>query len=94
MRLTFISDGKPISTTQLSSDDQTVTATVPIPPGGGYVRAEVRGQDRPDPANPQASEGDMEALSNPVFLVVGDPPAGYVAESAPAPTRSGPRRTR
>lgn len=94
MRLTFISGGKPISTTQLGSDDQTVTATVPIPPGGGYVRAEVRGQDRPDPTNPQASEGDMEALSNPVFLVVGDPPADYAAESAPVPTRSGPRRIR
>lgn len=94
MRLIFTSGGKPLNTTQLTSDDQTVSLTVPIPPDGGYVRAEVRGQDRPDPTNPQASEGDMEALSNPVFLVVGDPPADYTAELAPVPIAVGPRRTR
>lgn len=92
MRLIFTSQGKVVATIPMTSDDQTVHTTVPIPPGGGYVRAEVRGTDRPNPTNPTASEGDMEALSNPVFLVVGDAPANYIAESAPIPPHTGPRR--
>lgn len=93
MRLVFVSQGKVIETVPLTSDDQTVTTTVPIPPGGGYVRAEVRGQNRPNPTNPTASEGDMESLSNPIFLVVGDTPGDYIARTAPIPTLVGPRRT-
>jgi len=85
MRLVFVSGGAPISTTTLDSDDQTIEVSVPVPVGGGYVRAEVRGQNRPNPTNPAASEGDMEALSNPVFLVVGALPTGYVARSTPIP---------
>jgi len=92
MRLAFISQGVAVRTVILDSDDQTVEVAVPIPAGGGYVRAEVRGQSRPNPSNPAASEGDMEAISNPVFLVVGTVPSGYVAQSAPIPALAGPRR--
>jgi hypothetical protein len=92
MRLVFVSGGAPISTTTLDSDDQTIAVSVPMPAGGGYVRAEVRGQSRPNPTNPAASEGDMEALSNPVFLVVGALPTGYIARSTPIPALAGPRR--
>ena len=92
MRLVFVSGGAPISTTTLDSDDQTIEVSVPMPVGGGYVRAEVRGQSRPNPTNPAASEGDMEALSNPVFLVVDALPTGYVARSTPIPALAGPRR--
>ena len=93
MRLSFITQGATLSTHTVSEDDQTVEVTVPVPPGSGYIRAEVRGRDKPDTANPKASELDMEAFTNPIFLVVGDPPAGYVAETAPVPERAGPRRT-
>lgn len=92
MRLAFVSQGATVMTVVLDSDDQTVQLQLPILVGGGYVRAEVRGQSRPNASNPAASEGDMEAISNPVFLVVGDPPAGYVAQSAPVPALPGPRR--
>ena len=92
-RLILIAQGAPLSVTQLSEDDQTVEATVPVPAGGGYVRAEVRGQPDLRPTNPPASSGDMEALTNPIWLAVGDPPADYVAEEAPVPIESGPRRT-
>jgi hypothetical protein len=93
MRLTFVSQGAPITTVPLSSDDQVVEVPVPIPAGGGSVRAEVRGQPRPVPDNPAAGELDMEAFTNPIHLVVGSPPAGYRAETAPVPSRPGPRRT-
>jgi hypothetical protein len=92
MRLVFVSGGAPISTTTLDSDDQTIAVSVPMSVGGGYVRAEVRGQSRPNPTNPTASEGDMAALSNPVFLVVGALPTGYVARSTLIPALAGPRR--
>jgi len=92
MQLVFVSGGAPISTTTLDSDDQTIAVSVPMSVGGGYVRAEVRGQSRPNPTNPTASEGDMAALSNPVFLVVGALPTGYVARSTLIPALAGPRR--
>jgi hypothetical protein len=34
----------------------------------------------------------MECLTNPVWLVVGDPPADARPESAPPPEQVGPRR--
>jgi hypothetical protein len=86
MRLVLVSDGAPVLTRPLTSDDETVQTVVPIPPAGGYVRAEVRGAPRPNPVNPvnpKASQGDMEALTNPVRLVVGDLPPGYAAETPP-----------
>ena len=91
MTLAFVSQGVQVGTVLLRSDDETAQVTVPIPAGGGYVRAKVRGQARPNVANPAASEGDMEAISNPVFLVVGDPPSGYLAQSVPVPNVVGPR---
>ncbi len=92
-RLLLIAQGAVFSVTQLSDDDEVVKVQVAVPPGGGYVRAEVRGQPDLQPTNPKASSGDMEALSNPIWLVVGDPPADYVAEEPPVPDHSGPRRT-
>lgn len=69
----------------LTSDDETVDLTVRIPLGGGYVRAEVRGW-------PDGLEGDMEAITNPVHLVVGDAPEGEVSQALPVPEAAGPRR--
>jgi len=92
-RLILIAEGVPVSVTQLSERDQTVEVTLPVPPGGGYVRAEVRGESTLVPDSPQASSGDMEALTNPIWLAVGDPPADCVAEDAPVPAESGPRRS-
>jgi len=81
-RLTLIAQGAPVSVTVLAEDDQTIEVSLPVPSGGGYVRAEVR-----------TSTGDMEALTNPVWLTAGDPPADYVAEDAAVPAEPGPRRT-
>lgn len=92
MRLSLVSQGAVLSTRTLTDDDQTVEATLPVPRGSCYVRAEVRGETRPDTTDPQAGELDMEAFTNPVFLIEGAPPAGYVGETAAVPDRSGPRR--
>jgi hypothetical protein len=92
----LISAGSTVTTSALRADDQTVEATLRIPPGGTYVRVEVRGQERTYPAAPipgLARELDMECLTNPIWLIVGDPPAGYRPEHAPPPARTGPRRT-
>lgn len=92
-RLFLIAQGAVVSVTQLSELDQTVETTLSLPPGGGYVRAEVRGEPTLEPGRPQPSSGDMEALTNPIWLAVGDPPAGYVAEDAAVPAEPGPRRS-
>lgn len=94
MRLTLVAQGAKVLSQKLDGDDVTVEVTVPVPRRGGYVRAEVRGSHRPQPGNWRASERDMEAFTNPIWLVVGDPPPGYVAEQAPVPCRAGPRRSR
>ncbi len=65
-RLVLIAGGRTLSTTALDTDDQTVTAEVPI--AAGYVRAEVRGAPALDLRRLLASRLDMEALSNPVYL--------------------------
>ena len=85
-RLLLISGGATVQVVELASDDETVTAQVPVTPGGGYVRAEVRGEVRLDPTNPTAGEMDMDALTNPVFLEVGDPPAGTTPDLTPPVT--------
>jgi hypothetical protein len=78
-----------VSTTPLTEDEQVVRATVPVP---GYVRAEVRGQKRPGPpGKPLAFEGDMECLTNPIWLAEGAAPSPAVDELAP-PGPAGPRR--
>ncbi|HEV2087811.1 MAG TPA: CehA/McbA family metallohydrolase [Cryptosporangiaceae bacterium] len=90
MRLRLVIGGIPIKTTAIASDDQTVTTTIPIG-FGGYVRAEVRGESGFDPAHPLTSRLDMEALSNPIFLVNGPEPADLEHVDAP-PGPPGPRR--
>ncbi|MFP5335324.1 MAG: CehA/McbA family metallohydrolase [Actinomycetes bacterium] len=85
MRLVLVSQAAVVAMFSLAGDDETVETAVPIPPGGGYVRAEVRGEPRPDPVNPQAGELDMEAFTNPIHLAEGAVPAGYVAQYAPVP---------
>ncbi len=92
-RLVLIAQGRKVHTQQLDGDDVTAEVSVRIPRRGGYVRAEVRGSTRPHPTNPRAGELDMEAFTNPIWLVVGDPPPGYVAEQAPPPARVGPLRS-
>lgn len=91
MRLVVVAQGRRVHVQQLGDDDETVEVRVPVPPRGGYVRAEVR-DGRPGSA--RSGELDMEAFTNPIRLVVGDPPPGYVAERAPVPPRAGPRRIR
>jgi hypothetical protein len=93
LRAILLTQAGTLSTTPLTTDDQTLEATVPIPPGGGFVRVEVRGNGHTYADLPLAAEGDMEALTNPIFLNVGDPPAGYRAMTAPPPATPGPRRT-
>jgi hypothetical protein len=89
MRLLLISGARPVSTTPLTEDEQVVRAKVPVP---GYVRAEVRGQQRPGPpGKPLALELDMECLTNPIWLREGAPPVGGLDEQAP-PGPAGPRR--
>jgi hypothetical protein len=92
MRLVIVAQGRRVHVQHLDGDDVTVETCVPVPRRGGYVRAEVRGETRPRSDRSPAGELDMEAFTNPVRLVVGDPPPGYVAERAPVPARPGPRR--
>jgi hypothetical protein len=91
-RLVLWSGGRAVSTTPLTTNEQTVEAGVRIPPGGSYVRAEVRGRTRRYAGRPLALELDMECLTNPIWLVVGDVPAGAPSGQAPPPERPGPRR--
>jgi hypothetical protein len=82
MRLLVLRDGVPFSTTTLGSDDETVTVQSAVG-AGGFVRAEVRGSVEVLPDRPRASRMDMEALTNPVWLAVGEPAQG----TTPDPTR-------
>jgi hypothetical protein len=89
MRLVLVANGQPVSTTPITADEQTIRARVPVP---GYVRAEVRGSGHPaPPGKPLAFEGDMECLTNPIWLVEGAPPDPALDEVAP-PGPPGPRR--
>ncbi len=82
MRLVLLRDGTPVLTRPITSDEQTVTLAQPVG-AGGYVRAELRGEPFTDPDNPAASRLDMEALTNPIFLTQGPPPAGDGPVDAP-----------
>jgi len=75
MRLRLLTAGGEASTTELDSDEQTVTLDTTM--GTGFVRAEVRGR----------GHLAMEALTNPIRLVVGDRPADHRSEIAPPPPR-------
>jgi hypothetical protein len=89
MRLILLNGAGVVSTTPLTEDEQVVHAKVPVP---GYVRAEVRGQKRPGPpGKPLAFEGDMECLTNPIWLAEGAAPTPALDELAP-PGPAGPRR--
>ncbi len=90
MRLHLILSGVPLSITQITADEQVVTAAVPIGVGS-YIRAEVHGEAFLDPVNPLASRLDMEAFTNPIFLVNGALPADADVVVAP-PGPPGPRR--
>lgn len=90
MRCVLIANGAPVSVTPLTSDEQRVTARLPIGVGG-YVRAEVRGAPEVDPANPLAGRTDMEVFTNPIFLVAGRVPHDLAPLDAP-PGPPGPRR--
>ena len=65
---------------------------MPIPSAGGFVRVEVRGNGHTYPGQPLATEGDMECLTNPIFLTVGNAPPGYRPMTAPPSEHPGPRR--
>ncbi|MHB8294808.1 MAG: CehA/McbA family metallohydrolase, partial [Acidimicrobiales bacterium] len=67
MELSWIIDGTRRHGGRIGSDDETVTMSLAVPEGRGYVRAEVRGGGGHCPG--VAGEGDMQVLSNPVFLV-------------------------
>ena len=82
MRLVLLRDGAQVLTQPITSDEQTVALTQPVGTGG-YVRAELRGEPFTDPENPAASRLDMEALTNPIFLVQGAEPAGNEPMDAP-----------
>lgn len=85
MRLVLWADGAAVSVTELAADEEVVTASIPIGPGGGYVRAEVRSQPVFNPGAPLSSRLDMEAFTNPIFLVNGPVPPGVGPETAPPP---------
>ena len=91
MRLVLLRDGTQVLTQPITSDEQTVTLTQPVGTGG-YVRAELRGAPFTDPENPAASRLDMEAITNPIFLVQGAEPAGNGPMDAP-PDPSEQRRS-
>lgn len=78
LRLLVYRNGVQFSETALTTDPQTVSSDQPIG-AGGYVRAELR--DAP------AAEGDMRALTNPIFLALGAAPSPTPAPT-PSPTAS------
>lgn len=84
MRFVLVADGAVVSTTVLRGDDQEVGAALPLG-RDGYVRAEVRSRSEVDPANPVAGRLDMEAFTNPVFLVAGAPQGEPGRDEAPPP---------
>ena len=84
MRLVLLRDGTPVSTTMLTSADQTVRQQLPLA-ADGYLRAEVRSAPVIDPVNPLAGRLDMEALSNPVWLRLGAVPDGTLPDPTQPP---------
>jgi len=73
MVLVLLRDGVPVKVFPITRDDEIVTLYLPVL-SGGYVRAELRAAPAFDPANPPASRGPMEALTNPIFLTAGPVP--------------------
>jgi predicted metal-dependent phosphoesterase TrpH len=82
LRLSLRTETGEVLAADLHSDEQTIETIVPIGGEHSFVRAEVRtGRWRLLPV-PQL---DMEAFTNPIWLMVGDPPAGTTPELAPPP---------
>ena len=73
MRLRLLTAEGEVSATELDSDEQTVPLDTTI--GAGFIRAEVRGR----------GFFAMEALTNPIRLVVGERPGAARPEIAPPP---------
>jgi len=92
MRLVVVRDGAPAAVVPITSDEQVVPYSTPVG-AGGYVRAEVRSAPVFVPGAPLSSRTDMEAFSNPVFLALGEPPAGTQPDQTRTPGQPGPRRT-
>jgi hypothetical protein len=92
MRLSVIRDGEVVAVVPITSEEQTVPFSTPIG-SGGFVRVEVRGEPFfGSPDAPLSGRTDMEAFTNPVFLVQGPPPAGTKADATTPPEQAGPRR--
>ena len=76
-------DGRRVRTVRITRAEQRVALGQRVG-AGGYVRVELRGSERPNPANPLAGRLDMEALTNPIFLRPGRAPRGPSrSETAP-----------
>lgn len=91
MRLVVLRDGAPVQVVPIGSAEQTVQFASPIG-AGGFVRVEVRSAPTLLPATPRASTLDMEALTNPIWLAAGSPPAGTRPDRTQPPAEPGPRR--
>lgn len=92
-RLVVIRDGEEVQVTPITAAEQTVDFRQAVGPRGGYVRVELRRDPAVSPAGqPISSRLDMEALTNPIFLVNGAVPPEMQAEATPPPPQAGPRR--
>ena len=65
--LFFVRDGEQTAATRIRRDEETVTVTQPMGPGG-YLRLELRGRPDIRPDEVKRSRGGMKALTNPIFL--------------------------
>ena len=92
MRLLVVRDAAVVQVVPITSDEQVVPFSTPVG-AGGYVRVEVRGQVFLDPAVPLAGRTDMEAFTNPVWLVQGPVPPGTTPDDTRPPAQAGPRRS-
>ncbi|MBW3602063.1 MAG: CehA/McbA family metallohydrolase [Actinobacteria bacterium] len=92
--LVLLVDGEPALVTPITADEQRVVLTVPVPLGGGYVRAELRGEPVLDPGTPTGSRSDMEAFTNPIWLSTDPRPDDAGPEFAPPPSRDRDRADR
>lgn len=85
MRLILWANGGPLSVTPISADEEVVTASLPIGPGG-YIRAEARSAPVFEPDQPLGSRLDIECFTNAVYLVNGPEPDGNAPFVAPPPS--------
>jgi hypothetical protein len=81
LRLSLFNRAGLFSRTTVASDDETVEALLTMGPDDDFVRAEVRA--RPRPGLRAVLSPAMEALTNPIKLLNGPPPAQVRPEFAP-----------